>query len=479
MSTGRHMVPLDVHLIAVRDGPGGPEVLLSRRAGAVYASGLWHLPSGHVDGPGEDVVTALVRETVEETGLVVDPGEVRAVSTVHHRAPGGGARVGFFFEVRRWGGEPRILEPDKCDSLDWFPLDALPEPMVAYCRAGLDAYGSGAGAALHFQEAGDPIAYDPAVDRWRPVPGSGAGAAEPAVRDLVERAVGRVAVWSDLSWARENSRVWRVRGAAGGTWFVKVHQNTRCHHREASALRDWVPLLGGAGPRLVAADPELLAVVVSAVGGRSLHGAVLGASEEHAVFRAVGALAARIHASPLPSAGSGVPTTDTYGRLERHLDAARLRLRPGDEAYVRRVAELVAGLGPLPQVVTHGDYQPRNLLLADDGTVRVIDFERSEPGPAVRDFVRILDALGGRPDLFEAFFDGYGRRLTELEVAWLGAEAALDAVSGIAFGSRNGDPELVERGHRTLAALRNGTAFSRTGITTAFAPSTGSMIGET
>ncbi|MDT0616208.1 NUDIX hydrolase [Streptomyces lancefieldiae] len=46
MSGGeRHMVPVDVHLIAVREGEKGPEVLLSRRAGTVYAAGHWHFPS--------------------------------------------------------------------------------------------------------------------------------------------------------------------------------------------------------------------------------------------------------------------------------------------------------------------------------------------------------------------------------------------------------------------------------------------------
>ncbi|MFI0988635.1 methyltransferase domain-containing protein [Streptomyces exfoliatus] len=168
---GRHAVPMDVHLIAVRDGERGPDVLLSRRAGAVYAAGHWHFPSGHVDGPFEDVVTALVREAREETGLVVDPDDVRAAVTVHHRSPAGGARVGFFFEVRRWAGTPRVMEPAVCDGMEWFALDALPEPMVAYCRAGLDAYRAGARVALHFQEPGDPIAHDPAVHRLRLLPG--------------------------------------------------------------------------------------------------------------------------------------------------------------------------------------------------------------------------------------------------------------------------------------------------------------------
>ncbi|MCX5583442.1 hypothetical protein [Streptomyces erythrochromogenes] len=43
----RHTLPLDVHLLLRRDGERGPEVLLSRRAGPVYATGMWHLPSVH------------------------------------------------------------------------------------------------------------------------------------------------------------------------------------------------------------------------------------------------------------------------------------------------------------------------------------------------------------------------------------------------------------------------------------------------
>ncbi|WP_328786371.1 MULTISPECIES: hypothetical protein [unclassified Streptomyces] len=35
-STQRHTEPLDVHLIAAREGAAGLEVLLSRRAGDVY-----------------------------------------------------------------------------------------------------------------------------------------------------------------------------------------------------------------------------------------------------------------------------------------------------------------------------------------------------------------------------------------------------------------------------------------------------------
>ncbi|WP_238426584.1 hypothetical protein [Streptomyces adustus] len=97
----------------------------------------------------------------------------------------------------------------------------------------------------------------------------------------------------------------------------------------------------------------------------------------------------------------------------------------------------------------------------------MIDFERGEPGPAVRDLVRLSDAWDGRPDLFEAFLSGYGRRLTATEEARMTIDMALDAVSGIAYGTAHSDPELIERGRRTPTRLRAGhhTALSSTGGT--------------
>lgn len=40
------------------------------------------------------------------------------------------------------------------------------------------------------------------------------------------------------------------------------------------------------------------------------------------------------------------------------------------------------------------------------------------------------------------------------EEARLTVPSVLDAVSGISYGAGHGDPELVQRGHRTLARLR-------------------------
>ncbi|MCZ4507841.1 MULTISPECIES: hypothetical protein [Streptomyces] len=39
-AAGRFTLPVDVHLILLRDSPKGQQVLLTRRAGPVYAAGM-------------------------------------------------------------------------------------------------------------------------------------------------------------------------------------------------------------------------------------------------------------------------------------------------------------------------------------------------------------------------------------------------------------------------------------------------------
>ncbi|MER6447222.1 NUDIX hydrolase [Streptomyces venezuelae] len=455
MSGGtRHTVPVDVHLVLRRDGGGGPQVLLSRRAGPVYATGMWHLPSGHLD-PGENMVEAVIREAYEETGVVIATEDVTAAVTVHHHPPTGSrSRLGVFFEVRRWSGQPRIMEPDRCDGMDWYPLDALPAPMVAYCRAGLDAYRAERPAAVHFQQPQDTVAYVPdGPDRTRLLTGPPGGGDElpRQLRLFAEHAVGPLARVADVSWARTGSRVWRLTGTGGGTWYLKRHRGARFHHREVAAYRTWVPALGAHAPRLVAAGTMAQAVVVTALEGRALHGMVLDPASEARVQHGLGRLAAALHRSAPEQPGVPSPAA---GKVERHLEAARPYLADGDEGLVLALARTYGDL-PSPLLVpTHGDLQYRNVLLTGDGELRLFDFERSEYATATRDMVRLSHTWDGRPDLRTAFLDGYGRGLTPDEELRLDCESAFDALSGIAYGTTHDDPEVTERGVRTLLRLR-------------------------
>ncbi|MFI2780155.1 phosphotransferase [Streptomyces sp. ALB3] len=151
------------------------------------------------------------------------------------------------------------------------------------------------------------------------------------------------------------------------------------------------------------------------------------------------------------SAASTLP----LGKLERHLRDARPHLAAGGEEFIRTTVEKAAGLPALEAVPIHGDFHARNLRWDEAADVLyVIDFERSEEGPVIRDFVRLSDAWHGRPDLLAAVTDGYGRPFTPHEKAHLTVLSVLDAVSGISYGAAHDDPELGERARRTLARLR-------------------------
>jgi hypothetical protein len=46
-------------------------------------------------------------------------------------------RVDFFLAVKNWVGEPVIIEPQKCDDLQWQPMDALPNNTIPYIQRAL------------------------------------------------------------------------------------------------------------------------------------------------------------------------------------------------------------------------------------------------------------------------------------------------------------------------------------------------------
>ncbi|WP_405711172.1 MULTISPECIES: trifunctional class I SAM-dependent methyltransferase/NUDIX hydrolase/VOC family protein [unclassified Streptomyces] len=168
----RHTEVVDVHLILRR----GPEVLLARRAGTGYADGLFNAPSGHVED-GEDVREAMIREAAEEIGVELGADELRVALVMQHRGPGGAPRTGWFFEAEYDPDRPPYnREPDKCSELAWFPLDALPDDAVAYCRAGFEGYRAGEHFLIHWHEDGDAVAYEPnGIRRTVPLPAARSG----------------------------------------------------------------------------------------------------------------------------------------------------------------------------------------------------------------------------------------------------------------------------------------------------------------
>ena len=119
------------------------EVLLQLRQNTGYMDGHWAAAAaGHVER-GETAYDAARREAGEEIGVEVGQlAFLTAMQRTRHADPID-ERIDFFFSCRSWAGEPRIVEPEKAGALDWFALDALPEPVVPHERVVLEGLGTG------------------------------------------------------------------------------------------------------------------------------------------------------------------------------------------------------------------------------------------------------------------------------------------------------------------------------------------------
>ena len=75
----------------------------------------------------------MVREAKEEIGVDIKREDLRLVHVMHRKEPNE-ERINFFFQAEKYQGEPKIMEPHKCDDLNWFDLDNLPENVIPYIK---------------------------------------------------------------------------------------------------------------------------------------------------------------------------------------------------------------------------------------------------------------------------------------------------------------------------------------------------------
>jgi len=141
--TDRFVVVPASYVYLLRDGVNGPEVLLQLRQGTPYMDGHWAAAAaGHVER-GETAYDAARREALEELGVSdVDLEFAFTMQRTQH-AEAIDERVDFFFTARRWTGEPRVVEPEKCAEVRWCALSDLPDPVVPHEAHALAHLGSG------------------------------------------------------------------------------------------------------------------------------------------------------------------------------------------------------------------------------------------------------------------------------------------------------------------------------------------------
>ncbi|MFA5076091.1 MAG: NUDIX domain-containing protein [Patescibacteria group bacterium] len=121
LNTKQPLVGIGV-LIQRPDG----KVLLGLRSGT-HGVGEWAFPGGWLDY-GEKIFVCGVREAKEEVDLDVEIVKVISIADqLRYIADKGFHVVNIGLLARYLGGEPKLLEPDKCVRWEWFDLDKLPE----------------------------------------------------------------------------------------------------------------------------------------------------------------------------------------------------------------------------------------------------------------------------------------------------------------------------------------------------------------
>lgn len=126
-----------VYLIIEKNG----KTLLSRRFQTGFEDGNYGLVSGHADGE-ETMREALSRETLEEIGININPLNFKHVLAMH-RWCGDHERIDLFFTVDKWEGEIKNMELNKCDDLNWFPINNLPKNTIQYIQKAIECYSNG------------------------------------------------------------------------------------------------------------------------------------------------------------------------------------------------------------------------------------------------------------------------------------------------------------------------------------------------
>jgi predicted NUDIX family NTP pyrophosphohydrolase len=136
-------MPVSAGILLYRHTLGFPQVLLVHLGGPFFAKkdeGAWTIPKGMVN-PGEDLLTAALREFNEETGFIAS-GQYRQLTRIKLRggkeiniwAVEGDADLADFksntFELEWPPQSGRITQVPEADRAEWFTIDEAKNKIV-------------------------------------------------------------------------------------------------------------------------------------------------------------------------------------------------------------------------------------------------------------------------------------------------------------------------------------------------------------
>lgn len=123
-----------VGVMVFKDG----KVLLGKRKNS-HGAGEYAWPGGHLEYM-EGMENCARREVREETGIEIK--NLRFLRVMNFKtAEKHYADLSFIAEWEL--GEPKVLEPEKCEGWEWYEIDNLPQPLFGSIISSVEAYKTG------------------------------------------------------------------------------------------------------------------------------------------------------------------------------------------------------------------------------------------------------------------------------------------------------------------------------------------------
>ena len=105
-----------------------------------HGEGTWCPPGGHLEY-GESFEQAAVRETKEETGILIDETQTTIAGVTNDFfAESGKHYITIHLIVKNIESKPQVCEPEKCAEWQWFPLEKLPEKLFLPAKHFLETF---------------------------------------------------------------------------------------------------------------------------------------------------------------------------------------------------------------------------------------------------------------------------------------------------------------------------------------------------
>ena len=137
-------LPIAVVSVVIRNN----NILLLKRKNTPWMNWYWGILWGRLDA-GESMTHWAIRELREETGLTISDENIAFKSIVQHKDERW-ERIYFIIQVVDINEEPQNREPEKCEDMQWFPLNNLPQNITPQVQIALDAIQN----QEHYQEFG-------------------------------------------------------------------------------------------------------------------------------------------------------------------------------------------------------------------------------------------------------------------------------------------------------------------------------------